>query len=787
MTSLIRWLILASLVSFHCYADVGILLPGDSAEPDPSLLSMQEVHIDIRVDHQYARVRMQQIFANHAGTNLEGKYVFAIPGNAEISDFAVWDGVVRIPGVILERKRASELYEQIRMQEIDPGLLQQEEGAEGPRMASAFSARIVPIPPYGTKRLEIEYTQHLNIEGMKSYFNLPLKPDLFRIQKAGQFTLNLEISSDASIANFRPLSNLYPLQYEIQSGQNIRGSFSGSNVDLAEDFSFEYTLQEPASALQFLSYRGSERSLRAGSQPVTVFEKPSSNKIEDGYFWLSALFHENESSSPKISPRSLLILLDISSSMRWEKLDQSYRALEYFLENLTEQDEFQLLLFHQETKLATQTPVLATKHNVDSALAFMKSQYLMGGTDLEKTIQHAFELSPGFKNKDRYLVLITDGNPTLTQLQTAKLLQQFSDGNQKAGMRAFCFGIGTDANRNLLSDFASRSNGYFDWGTENENLQFKLQSFFAKIGQLPISGITARASQPDLVYQVYPSDPAQAYDGSAIDWFGRYKEPANDVTMTVSGSWKEKPIELAKRVTFAPESVDHPFIPRGWARARVDALLRKIDLQGEDDATIDEIISLSKKYKFITPYTSFLAAPRSLLRPRVIRPGDPLLRVRTDPDIVSVVAIFPFGLIKKLEYLETEEVWQTRFLVPKEMKDGGYDCRLILRDRMGQIYEEKKSFLVDSKPPEFRIRTETRFARGTAVKIRISADQDTRSILAKLDTLPAIRIVWDARERAAVGFLKVPADMPSGVYKLQVIGEDFAHNETRMTQRVEIY
>ena len=36
----------------------------------------------------------------------EGNYVFALPSRATVSDFAVWDGPVRIPAVILERKRA---------------------------------------------------------------------------------------------------------------------------------------------------------------------------------------------------------------------------------------------------------------------------------------------------------------------------------------------------------------------------------------------------------------------------------------------------------------------------------------------------------------------------------------------------------------------------------------------------------------------------------------------------------------------------------------------------------
>src|SRR3984893_13787553 len=127
------------------------------------------------------------------------------------------------------------------------------------------------------------------------------------------------------------------------------------------------------------------------------------------------------------------------------------------------------------------------------------------------------------------------------------------------------------------------------------------------------------------------------------------------------------------------ESLEHRGLPRTWARARVDALLDKIARDGEDRASVDEVLQLSRKYNVVTPSTSFLAAPRALLRPRVIKPGDPVLRVATDESITSVVAMFPFGLVKALRYLRGERTWQTRFLAPADMTDGTYDVRLILR------------------------------------------------------------------------------------------------------------
>ena len=72
---------------------------------------------------------------------LEGKYLFALPPQSSIADFAVWDGDLRLPGVILEKRRADQLYSEIKNQEIDPGLLQQDDERGG---TSAFSAKVFP-------------------------------------------------------------------------------------------------------------------------------------------------------------------------------------------------------------------------------------------------------------------------------------------------------------------------------------------------------------------------------------------------------------------------------------------------------------------------------------------------------------------------------------------------------------------------------------------------------------------------------------------------------------------
>src|SRR3984885_8072648 len=150
--------VLSTLSAPLMFGDAGILIPRDKQQPNAAVLSLEEMEVTVRIDNGDARVFVRQVFSNHTGAIEEGNYIFALPSRATISDFATWDGPVRLPAVILARKPPVEIYNQLKQQSIDPGLLQMgERDAEEEKRTSVFSARIVPIPAYGTKRLGVEY------------------------------------------------------------------------------------------------------------------------------------------------------------------------------------------------------------------------------------------------------------------------------------------------------------------------------------------------------------------------------------------------------------------------------------------------------------------------------------------------------------------------------------------------------------------------------------------------------------------------------------------------------
>ncbi len=272
------------------------------------------------------------------------------------------------------------------------------------------------------------------------------------------------------------------------------------------------------------------------------------------------------------------------------------------------------------------------------------------------------------------------------------------------------------------------------------------------------------------------------FAGSLASWVGQYAKPATaQISVTAGGARQTASVPLPKLDT------DHPYLPSAWARARVDALLEKIDREGEDKASIDEIIQLSRKYHFVTPYTSFLAAPRALLRPRLIRPGDPVLRVRTDASIVSVIALFPFDLNKPLRYLRNEDIWQTRFVAPDDLGDGTHIVRLILRDKNGHVYREQKTFVISSHPPVVRIRlASSRVHPGDELKLRVEASETTRTITARLYGAEPLSLRWSEADKSNIGTLAIPSTLPAGRYSIHVSAEDIAHNVSQQEVPLEV-
>ena len=768
--------ILASLValSHHSSAQSGVLIPSTSNKPDAKTLSLNVMNVDVLIDNQHARVKVLQIFDNHTSQILEGKYLFALPPTASIFDFAVWDADVRIPGVMMEKRRANKVYSEIKQQQVDPGLLQQDDEHEG---GSAFSAKVVPIPAYGTKRVEMEYTEVLLVESLVSHFTFPLKPSFGDPQPIDEFNLHLHVINENPITPVAQPNGQFTLTVTKAEPNEFEADIHARNVELKDDFSFDYRIDVPESTLSFTTYRAPERiSSYDLRDPNLAAPKP------DGYFEARAIFNQHANIQTQ-QPRNVVLLLDTSLSMYGEKLKRAVEAVDYFLHSLSAQDHFDLINFNDEAYSFAPAPLPATSDNVEQALAFIRNSMLGGATDVRKALAKAVELSAQFPAGEHTLVLISDANPTVGTRDLKKIVQTLES---KSSVRVFAFGLGSDANGTLLEQLSQAGHGYFARARETEDIATTLKIFLDHVGSTSIEHLSLTPSEGSNFYQVYPTAD-YGFDGSSLAYVGRYRTPSPRTTVTMQAEFGTQPIKLSRDVELPELSDAHKHLPRVWARARVDALLREMDLNGEREDYISEIIRLSEKYRFVTPYTAFIAAPRALLRPRLIQPGDPVLRVKTNESINSVFAVFPFGETLPLTYLQAEGVWEVRFLAPAWLPDGTYRCRLLMTDKDGNAYQETKSFVIDSHAPRLKVALDKTTVRaGDDLVVKVSADGDTVRLFARMYGSQPAQLAWSSREQTNVGKLRLASGLATGRYTITVSAEDAAHNQSTIEVPVDV-
>ncbi|HHE55926.1 MAG TPA: DUF2135 domain-containing protein [Caldithrix abyssi] len=145
-------------------------------------LQLSKLKIDIKVTGNLATTTMDITYFNPNNRQLEGKFYLPLNRRQTVSRFALEvNGYLR-EGVVVEKARATQIFEDVERRQIDPGLLEMVSG-------NNFKARIYPIPPNGFKRLVIASEQELEQTERGYLYRLPLQFE----QKVSDFSIHVEV------------------------------------------------------------------------------------------------------------------------------------------------------------------------------------------------------------------------------------------------------------------------------------------------------------------------------------------------------------------------------------------------------------------------------------------------------------------------------------------------------------------------------------------------------------------------------------------------------------------
>ena len=145
-------------------------------------LELTKLAINVQVTGNLATTTMDLTFFNPNNRQLEGQFYFPLGRGQTVSRFALDVGGHLREGVVVEKNRGQQIFEDVERRNIDPGLLEWVKG-------NNFKARIFPIPANGYKRLVIAYEQELSETPHGYLYLLPLQ---FQ-KRVEQFSIHVEV------------------------------------------------------------------------------------------------------------------------------------------------------------------------------------------------------------------------------------------------------------------------------------------------------------------------------------------------------------------------------------------------------------------------------------------------------------------------------------------------------------------------------------------------------------------------------------------------------------------
>ncbi len=569
MTAALLYLAVAQTV----HAD-GFIIP----EPPPHVvrpvpdLAVKYHHVQVTVEDQVARTHIDQVFVNDSPFELEGTYVFPLPEDSAISDFAMFVDGERLSGKVLDRDEARRIYEDIVRGRRDPALLEYVG-------RNAFQARIYPIPSHGEKRVQLTYSEVLLAEQGLVHYVYPLSTEQFSSRLLEEVVITIDLQSSVPIKAIYSPSHTIAVERTGETSALV--SFEANDVRPDTDFELYYTIADDDVGINLLSYK-----------------EPG----EDGFFLL-LIAPNMETDTRAVIAKDVIFVLDTSGSMEGKKLQQAKDGLEFVLERLNENDRFNIIAF--DTSVKTYARSLRPASDVREARRFVRELSAGGGTNIHRALLDAIEMTSG--ERPQFIIFLTDGLPTAGVTNVEAIITDV-DRAAPEGVRLFTFGVGYDVNTVLLDTISQDHRGASAYVEPDESLEIEVSDFYRKISMPLLSNLELQL-EGVVVDDLYPYPLPDLFAGTQLLVAGRYRG-AGRAQITLQGTVNGMLRTFSYPAIRLPSQGGHDFIPRLWATRKIGYLIKEIRLHGENRELLDEIISLSVRYGIMTPYTSFLVDER---------------------------------------------------------------------------------------------------------------------------------------------------------------------------------
>ncbi len=610
----------------------GLLTPTNS---QLGTLDIREHHVDVMIDNGYVTTSVEQVFANPNPQDLEAIYSFPVPEKAAVGEFTYWIDGKPVIGEVVEKQRAKTIYEQEKQAGREAAFVEKDD-------YKTFDISVTPVRANSDVRIKLVYIQAAHIDTSVGRYVYPLEEGGVDEVKNSfwsrtevvkeKFSFNVRLRSGYPVDAVRlpqhPQANIQRVndkEWSINIANSLQSTteeaLDGSNVNLASQTDIEQVTTQQATphvaqldkdivvywrladnlpgSMDMVTYRDAGQS--QGTFMLTLTPGDDLSKIQQGNDWI--------------------FVLDISGSMQG-KYTSLVEGVREGLSKLRNTDRFKVVLFNNNAIDFTQGFLSVTPANIQPVLDRLQNHSPGGGTNLYAGLRNG--ITGLDADRSSAVILVTDGVANVGTTEKKAFIKLL----KKNDVRLFTFVMGNSANRPLLEEMTTVSNGFAQSISNADDITGQIALASQKMTHQALRNIQVNIKGVK-TNDITPAKISSLYRGEQLIILGHYygDQTINNADITIKGQTGADTVTYKANMQFPASDTMHPELERLWAYGYIENLQSQLDYYGQngeqDGAAKDTeqaITDVAVQYGLVTDYTSMIVVREEVLQQLGINP-----------------------------------------------------------------------------------------------------------------------------------------------------------------------
>lgn len=537
----------------------------------------------------YGEIVINQMYQNCSSEDIEGVYIFPLPTTAVISGFEAEIGGRTLKAVVEEKDKALQIYENAEnhgdsvfsLEEFSPHF---------------FKINIGKIISGETVKIKLSYVEELDYKDSTFRLTVPAisEPKIIKSRsKIEELTTNLANKLRIKRVKDEDFEFKVNIIVESLSRVDFRSPYHKIKVEREGDTVARISLDENYHLMDrdFVLFINERETLEADGM-IYEYEE---NDEKKGIVYIRMI--------PKLDPyeeeikENYVFLIDISDTMKGEKLEQAKNALQLCIRNLSKGDTFDIIAMGVKLISFSKNGLIEFNENsLREASSWIDNLETEEDADIFGGIRYSLE-KEGSQNT---ILIFTDDQVDEEEDILSYVRENIGDN------RIFTFGIDSSTNNYFLNKLAHESYGKAEFIDIGERIEDIVLRQFNRIQNPQVDNIKidwgklqVRSSYPRTIDYMYDREPFFIF----ADVFGEVEG-----SITLSGEVDGK--EYVRKIDIDNFNTEENanLLKKVWARKKIKSLKMNMKLQRgqQKEEMRKSLIKLSKENGFISPETTFI-------------------------------------------------------------------------------------------------------------------------------------------------------------------------------------